>query len=302
MKFLLLLIAFLYSPVFSQVNNEIRSSNAQPDPFVFVIRPLDAWSPNSNTQKDSLQMASDKKAAFELYLTSNPKSVIGGYKTGMFGKITDHPIAHMAEHNLEEKGFSITSSNNFTNTVFIAPPTEVDPKKIQAIATAQNRMYEMSIINSGNPLKLEEKERASRFFAGLTELATFAIVGNKFGATASSQLTLGSGIAGDIGDTVQKYSGTLIAQRFDAPNLNEYQTAELRQVKTARGTKYGLILIAYKNGKTQEAENKALTQAVVSLAGADTTVEAIEKARAEDYATRLKVWDDCVKRGECKGE
>jgi hypothetical protein len=62
----------------------------------------------------------------------------------------------------------------------------------------------------------------------------------------------------------------------------------------------GQILIALKEGATDDDEAQALIKCIAIALGVGATPESIEKSRAEDFAYRKSVWDACVSEGQCK--
>ena len=128
-------------------------------------------------------------------------------------------------------------------------------------------------------------------------LCVAILAGEKFGALGS-QTVLNTGVAGDIYQLSTSGRAALVPVDLPDFDASSYKTVEVRKV--IQNGRLGQVIIAYKNDKTDDAENAALIKAIVTLTGADTTVDAIKEARAKDLSERQAIWDACVTEGKCK--
>ena len=179
-------------------------------------------------------------------------------------------------------------------------PVGLDPKEFSSFAKNQHELYKQVVIADGNPATLHSKVSRRKFFSGVISLATVAVAGEKFGSLGANTV-LNTGIAGDVYQLSASSRAALIPitslPTFDA---SSYKYIDVRKVIQGNNERLGQVIIAYKNDKTEDVENTALIKAIVSLTGADTTVEAIQQARDEDLTQRQAIWDACVSDGKCK--
>ena len=93
----------------------------------------------------------------------------------------------------------------------------------------------------------------------------------------------------------------MIPAVLPALDTNAYRRIDVRRVDF-RPDSPGEIVIAYKTEKTPQAEQDALVKAIVALAAADTTADAVDAARQTDFKERVAIWDACVADGKCEKE
>ncbi|HCI52181.1 MAG TPA: hypothetical protein DE312_02420 [Gallionella sp.] len=197
---------------------------------------------------------------------------------------------------LKPFGFKLAQVNpDFTVNI----PVDLNPKEFATFASSQRELYKRTAIADGNPATLHGRVSGRKFFSGILSLATIGIAGEKFGALGS-QTVLNTGVAGDVYQIGA--SGNAALSPIDLPNFDAsgYKSIDVRRVIQGHNDRLGQIIIAYKNDKTEEAESTALIKAIVTSIGADTTVAAIQQARADDLAARQSIWDVCVAEGKCK--
>ena len=94
----------------------------------------------------------------------------------------------------------------------------------------------------------------------------------------------------------------LIPINLSGLDVSIYQSIDVYNVIQGNNDCFGQVIIAYKNDKTDEAVNAALIKVIVSLIGANTTVDAIKETRSEDITNRQTIWDACVAEGKCKND
>lgn len=267
-----------------------------PDAHVIVVRPVDLWSGDRGWSEDSLDYIETRK--FNFMLGGN-----GGYFRGgptVFQGVDDHPVTKGVERVLESMG---ADTCNCANNFRIEEPVAIPPEDMAAVVTSQEALYKRLIVAQGDPSALESKVRTKKFFGGLASIATFAIFAGKLGVNDGLNAAQTLNLPDAIYRTSYQYRGALIPANLPTIDFSQYKTVEIRRASYLPAPeRIGQIVIAYKGAKTPDAETAALIKGIVSLVGADTTTDAVEKARAEDYAARVAIWSHCVAEGKCKAE
>lgn len=275
--------------------SSIGASNAQvqkesSDTMIFVVRPVDMWSPDIKFNQLILDIIKDKRSSFSYH---EPNGKITGVSKSLFSDPISAPVANIVYEKLKVSGFKIGSNVLFT----VHPPTPIATSELPEFIAAQNAVYAKSVEKSGNPDKLESKESAKKFFGNLLSLATFIGVGEKFGYANANSAVIGNSVAFDLGASVQKFGKIIVPRPLPQADFTNYKQADIYRVTTLKTV--GMVIIAYKEPKTLETERAALAEAIFSLTGADTTPEAITKEREKDFAMRKEIWAACVQRGDC---
>jgi len=263
-----------------------------PAAHVIVVRSIDTWSPDKGTSADSLATFKSHKFAFEV---DTPTRVLRGYPT-VFQKPMDAPIVHRVEALLAAQHIELANTTNFNLRVF--KPTTIAPSEYAALAASQASMYERGVYAQGNPSELAGKVSARKFFGSVLAVATVGVAGDKFGAPAAG-VVMGSGVAGDAYSLGAGSRAALLPLVLPPLQADAYASVDVRRVVQGVTDRIGQVVIAYKAEKTPEAEEEALAAAIASLAGADTTADAIEQARGADLAERQRLWDACVQAEKC---
>lgn len=272
---------------------------------VIVVRPIDQWSGDKSALEASLEAHANKTAWYVLALKER-NNLYGN--PNLTQSASDHPITNGVALKLEQSGFKLP--RNSANSFIIHPPEPIPVDKVGAVQTYQTAAFKRTVLNQGNPDDLESKTSRNKFFGALLSLGTMVVAADKFGAVGGSHATLGSGITEDIYAAVSQYKGGLVPIDLSGQNLEQwcskpecrYKEIEIRKVSTAAPDRVGQIVIAYKNGKTLEAEEGALIQAVYLLTAAGSSTGEVEKARQENLQLRKSIWASCVAEGQpsCK--
>lgn len=266
-----------------------------PDAHIIVIRALDSWSGDNSASDDSLEAVAKHEGGFRL---NRPKGAVFGFPLlfGFNGDSKADAVIQGVVLALKPLKFELAQDKtNFS----IERPVALDPTKYANFINYQRELFQHLVISQGNPATLPSRVSSKKFFGAVLSLATVAVAGEKFGALGS-QTTLNSGIAGDVYQISASSRAALSPIALPHFDASGYKSIDVRRVIQGNNDRLGEVIIAYKNDKTDDAENTALIKAIVTLTGADTTVEAIKQARAEDLAERQAIWDSCVVEGKCK--
>jgi hypothetical protein len=275
----------------------IGASNAQvvqketSSALIITTRPVDMWTPDTKFNQLILNIVKEKRSSFDYFEPNGKRIAI--FKT-LFQDPERAPVADIVSAKLKINGFKI---GNDGSTFTVQSPIGFSPSDLPEFIAAQNAVYAKSIEKSGNPDNLEGKESAKKFFGNLLSLATFIGVGEKFGYANANSAVIGNSVAFDIGASVQKFGKIIVPRPLPQADFTNYKRADIYRVTTLKTV--GMVIIAYKEPKTLDAEREALAEAIFSLTGADTTPEAIIKEREKDFATRKEIWAACVQRGDC---
>jgi hypothetical protein len=263
-----------------------------PDAHVIVMRSIDAWSGDNTASEESLEAVKNHEAGYRVY---RYKGDVLGFPI-LFGGLADDKVVQGVNSELKLRGFKLEQARvNFS----VDKPLALDPAKYADFANYQRELYKAAVISDGNPSTLHGRVSGKKFFSGIISLATIGIAGAKFGALGS-QTVLNTGVAGDIYQLGASGNAALSPIDLPAFNASSYKSIDVRRVVQGNNDRLGQVIIAYKNDKTNDAENTALIKAIVTLTGADTTIDAIKLARAEDLTERQSIWDTCVAEGKCK--
>ena len=264
---------------------------------VFVVRPIDQWSGDKSALESSLE-AHKSKTAWYTVLLNDQKYLFGN--PNVTQSASNHPITNAVAQKLDQAGFKLPRSSDNSFTVQL--PVTIPVEKIGTVQTYQTAAFKQTIANQGNPDDLQGKTTRNKFIGGLLSVGTMIAAADRYGAVGGSHATLGSGITDSIYSAVSQYKGGLVPVDLSGQDLEQwcskpecrYKEIEIRRVTTAAPDRVGQIIIAYKNGKTPEAEEGALIQAVYLLTAAGSTTVDIEKARQENRQLRKDVWAACV--------
>lgn len=264
---------------------------------VFVVRPIDQWSGDKSALESSLE-AHKSKTAWYTVLLNDQKYLFGN--PNVTQSASNHPITNAVAQKLDQAGFKLPRSSDNSFTVQL--PVTIPVEKIGTVQTYQTAAFKQTIANQGNPDDLQGKTTRNKFIGGLLSVGTMIAAADRYGAVGGSHATLGSGITDSIYSAVSQYKGGLVPVDLSGQDLEQwcskpecrYKEIEIRRVTTAAPDRVGQIVIAYKNGKTPEAEEGALAQAVYLLTAAGSSTADIEKARQENRQLRKDVWAACV--------
>lgn len=258
---------------------------------IIVLRPLDIWSPDKSASDASLQEHRRKVADF--FVKANGKRLSNS--NGLMKNI---------QEELQKKGFQSSGWTISKNNVYVEDFTEITPELMEYFTLIQDDVYQRMVIAQGNPTELESKTSRDKYFGALLSIGTI-VAGSKYlGIGRGSDITLGTGLAGDIYQAAAKFEGNIAPLELGHIEFKDYKRIDIRKVIVGQQPIVGQIIIAYKGDKTEAAEHEALVIAVVALTGANSTTAEIEQARKNDFARRKAIWDKCVadSGGACKPE
>lgn len=265
-----------------------------PTAQILVVDPEDRFYEDTSFGKDILDSFVKKKFAYD-YVDSSGKSQTG-HKL-LFGGMADTPIINAVTPILEKKGLRLTNS---AHTAHLRAAVSIPPEQVADFIQGQAQLYRLSVEMQGNPDELVSKATKRRFLGNVGALGLMLVGMNTLGATAGSQLTMGSGLSDSIYAAVSKNRAAAIASDLTQLNI-DFSTATAVQARTVKsdGGNIGQVLIAYKVPLSPEVENAAMVEAIVALAGADRTPEQIIQARQADFDQRKQIWQACVQQGRC---
>lgn len=260
---------------------------------VVVVRPIDVWSADKSRAEDSLDVVRSKRANYWVS-TARYEALYGG--PVLLHRMSDDPLVNSVKGQLEALGFSLATTQDYRFRVEL--PIEVPPSDYEALRAQQAEVLRAVVLAQGDPSSLRSRTSRGKCLGGLASIATLGVLGKVGGAGAAGGY-VNSGIIGDVYQ-VNQVGPASVPVRLPALDAPSFFKIEIRRVSFFGGM-IGQIVVAYRSEKTPELELEALSKAIVSATGADTTPEAIEAARAEDLAWRQGQWDACVAAKECEG-
>ena len=142
---------------------------------------------------------------------------------------------------------------------------------------------------------------AARVLGTVLAAGSLLIPMHALGVSTGAQVMVNSGAAEGVYNVAAQTLAALPPVPLPDFDPTAYKQIDVRTVKF-RPEAPGEVIIAYKTDKTPEAEQDALIRAIVTLTAADTTPEAVEKSRQDDFNNRVAVWDACVAEGKCQKE
>lgn len=265
------------------------------DARIIVTRPLDLWSGDISNADDILDVYKSKKVSY--FFTASDNTQYRGFPT-VFQGIPDHPITKGVEKKLSELNFK--PANSVMHFFNVEKPLQIEASELPSLIQIQQSLFKQMVVGQGDPETLPSRVKGKKFLGGLLSLGFMAASANTLGLEAGTNFAVGSDIPGDLYRLAAQYRDGIAPIILADIDLDGYLDIEIRKVSSNQPDRVGQVIIAYKNGKTPEAEQAALIRAIVTLAGADTTPEAVEQARAEDLAQRKAIWADCSINEACK--
>lgn len=261
---------------------------------IIVTRPIDLWSGDLSSSKDILDAYKAKKVSY--FVTTGDDIQYRGFPT-VFQGVPDHPVTKGVEKRLNELNFKL--ANSVMHYFHVGKAVPIEASEFPALMQIQQSLFKRMVVDQGDPDTLPSRAKGKKLVGGLLSLGFMAASANTLGLSAGTQFAVGSGIAGDLYRVAAQYRDGIAPISLADIDLNGYRDIEIRKVSSNQSDRVGQIIIGYKNGKTPEAEQTALIQAIVTLAGADTTHEAIEQAREEDLLIRKTIWASCTTDESC---
>lgn len=261
---------------------------------IIVIRPVDVWSGDTSTLQATLESINKHHVSYTL------KDGAGHVYRGsplVFQGISDHPVTMGVHDALTAMNTELVANDRYDFTVM--EPVAIAPEKFKPMLIGQKALYRAMVIKEGNPATLPGRVARKKIIGNLASVATLALAVDKLGVNLGAPLVFGTGAMDDVYRVVTEMKGAVVPAELPDFDATAYKHIDVRRVFYHPDI-LGQVIIAYKTEKTDQAETQALTKAIVSLTGADTTPEAVEKARAEDLANRQKIWTECVESGKCE--
>ena len=251
---------------------------------IIVLRPMDSYSGNKSYTAQIQDNLQDHVAAFSY---QNGDKQISGHPP-VFCCLSKDPLVQSVNTELESKGLKLHHSGVVYQ---LQKPSTIQPTDFKILVDNQQKLYERFVIEQGNPENLAAKSTFKKFIGGVLSVGTLALIGDKYG-TNTAQVALNAKIPDDIYRVATLSKGAvapLLVPEFSPTN---YQSIDIRRVTTlGNDDRFGQVIIAYKAEKTPEIEQLALTKAIVSLVGADTTQTAVQDSQKRDFERRKAIWE-----------
>lgn len=265
-----------------------------PGAHIIVTRPIDTWSGNRASSEYGLNGRKLKKVSFyyvdavgkQTRSSSNPDSSPG--PTSM---------EKQYQEGLAKYGFTNRGPSGISSVLGL--PVSVDPEQMPSLLSAQDNLYREYVTRQGNPATLPDRIGMTRFLNVVATLAFVNIGMDKLGNIDGANLVFSLGLPDELAKLTLGQRRALATVPAPSYDFSQYKAVDVRKL-TNDLDRFGQIIIAYKEAKSQEVEDRALAAALVTASGADTTNEAIELSRAEDLAKRMRIWDACVQAARCK--
>lgn len=260
---------------------------------VIVLRPLDSWSGDEALLNDSLKSVKDKRATYS-YFTDE-----GQYLRGcptVFQSVSNHPITRGAEVALKEIGFKLANNDDYRVT--FERSVMLTGENYKHLVAFQSELFRNVVLEQGDPATLQSRVSARKAVGAVLAVATTALMMDKMGWTTGSQVSMGTNLPADIVRLTVNAKGAIAPLPLPAADLSADAQVEIHRL-TGRSATFGQVVIQYSHPKTAEIQQAAMLKAIVVALGADTDADAVEKARAEDYAARLAIWAKCQSESSC---
>ena len=265
---------------------------------IILVRPIDMWTGDAGRMERMREAYSNHLAGFNIF-TANNKVITAA--PGLFGSFSNDPIVQAVRDELSKKGFKL--KGNQAAAFNLMKPITLSSNEISKILELQSRFFTASVLAFGDPRLLENKVLGQKVLGNILGLLTLGVPLARAGTVAATGAKIGveSFTPDQAAALPKEVWKAVVPIEIPAFDFTPYRTVDIIKVQISPDL-MGQLIIAYKGEHTQEAENEALIKAIVSLTGADTTLEAIQKARSDDLAKRQAIWDACVaeRRQECQ--
>lgn len=265
-----------------------------PEYRLVVCRPFDSWSGDLDVMDGERETIASRRGRFA-YRTSPTNAARRGAGLSLMNGPTDDAVTTDTVALLKSRGVDISMRGSYHWELGLG--TELAPADYPVLRRVQSQLYEAQIRKQGDPEKIPGSASARRFMGNVLAFAAIGVGLNKYGAIGGS--VVATAFAGDIAQLPVGVQQSFAP--FDLPELDAaaFTSFEVFPVKVNEGGSAGEVVIAYKTDRMEAVRHDALVQVLVSLAGSDTTPEAIDAARALDLAHRREVWKACVSAGQC---
>ncbi len=264
------------------------------DYHLIVCRPFDSWSGDTSVMAGERDTIADRRGRISYRDIDSDGHVRGAGITLLNGP-TEDPVTTAAVEVFKQRGVTISARGSYHWTMGL--PTELQPEDYPHLRLAQTALYDALIRKQGDPDKIVGSTLAKHVLGNFLAVAAIGIGMDKFGATGGS--VVATTFAGDIARLPLGVRQTFAP--FDLPELevSSFAKLEVYPVKVNEGGSPGQVIVAYKGTPSPATRQAALVQAIASVAGTDTTPEAIDAARSSDLKRRQDTWSACVNAGGC---
>ena len=251
---------------------------------IIVLRPMDSFSSNKSFNEKIDDNIKDRVGAYNY---KKDDKTIPGYPA-LLTSLNKDPLVQRVNKALIENNFKLY----FNATVFqIQKPSTLKASDFPILAENQQKLYEQFIIQQGNPEYATMKTSLKKFIGGVLSVGSLAVIGNEFGMN-TAQAALNAKIPDDIYRVATMSKGAVVPLIVPDFDPSQYQSLDVRRITTlGNDDRFGQIIIAYKSEKTPELEEEALTKAIVSMLGADTTLTAVQESQKRDFERRKAIWE-----------
>lgn len=251
---------------------------------IIVLRPMDSYSGNKSYTNQIAENLKEHVAAFNYQ--KGDKQISG--HPPVFCCLSKDPLVQSVNTEVESKGFKLHHSGVVYQ---LQKPSTIQPSDFPILVDNQQQLYERFVIEQGNPDNLTAKSSFKKFIGGVLSVGTLALIGDKYG-TNTAQAALNAKLPDDIYRVATLSKGAVAPLLVPDFNPSNYQSIDVRRVTTlGNDDRFGQIIIAYKTEKTAELEQLALTKAVVSIVGVDTTLSAVQDSQKKDFDRRKAIWE-----------
>ncbi|CAE6842367.1 hypothetical protein [Paraburkholderia aspalathi] len=262
---------------------------------IIVVRPIDMWSGDTSMLDATLNAVRERKVSYDVKLGGTRYR---GSPVVLQG-VSDNPVTLGVETALKEHDTSLVRNSAYL--FHVLGEATLSPANYPVFAKTQGEYYERFVLRQGDPHTLPDSVRLRNFAGDVLSVGALFIPAHALGAGMGAQVMANSGLAEDIGNIPRPARSALTPSPLPALDPGAYTEIDVRRVEFKPDTP-GEIIIAYKTDKTPQAEQDALIKAIVSVTGADTTPEAVQKSRQGDFEKRVAIWDACVADGKCQKE
>lgn len=285
---------------FSSFVNAAPAVIDQPEYKLIVLRSIDQWTPDRGALEDALDSYISKEYKFSIVNESGKEELL---RTSIFSSsVTGKSPAMMSAYNAAEQAGWKTSMNPKFN-FRVGAPVSIDGLTASNAIKTQSEAYRAIVIKMGSPDELQDAYFGKKVLGNLLAIGASALSLDKYGGTFASNAIIGSGFAGDLAALPTALSRNLpLAYPIQNEDFKSYKVVDFRSVQGLPSGGVGQIIIAYKGIKSPEIESAALSKALESLIGLDTSAQNIEVARAEDFERRKVIWKSCMADPICKDQ
>lgn len=272
----------------------------QPEYKLIILRSIDQWTPDKGALEDSLDSFVNKEYKFSIVNEAGKEEFL---RTSIFSSsVTEKSPAMMNAYNAAEQAGWKTSMNPKFN-FRVGAPASIDGQTANNAIKTQSEAYRAIVIKMGSPDELQDAYFGKKVLGNLLAIGASVLSLDKYGGTFTSNAIIGSGFAGDLAALPTALSRNLpLAYPIQNEDFKSYKIVDFRSVQGLPSGGVGQVIIAYKGVKSPEVEVTALSKAIESLIGLDTTASNIEAARVEDFERRKTIWKACMADTTCKAQ